>query len=367
MKVIEIISDTNIGGAGVLLINRLSHTDLSRYRTLVLLPKGSLLCPRLSEIGVEYKQVDCVGDTSFDIRAINEYKKIFKRERPHIVNCHASLSARIAAKLSGVPVKICTRHCAFPVRARDRIMGFFNNMLSDSFIAVADAAKDNLLEMGIKEKKITVIINGSKPLAKISADEKIVLRNKLNINENTKVLIFCARLEECKGHEWFFECVRILKQKQLDFVVLILGEGSQMNNLKQLSKKLLIEDKIKFLGFVEDISPYMNIANININCSVGTETSSLALSEGMSLGKPCVVSDYGGNPYMIRHGGNGFVCRCGDSEKMAEYINLLFGDEKLYKKMSDSAFERFKCELNAESMTQKTNKLYGELWAGHRA
>jgi glycosyltransferase involved in cell wall biosynthesis len=112
---------------------------------------------------------------------------------------------------------------------------------------------------------------------------------------------------------------------------------------------------------VSDVSPLMNISDLSINCSIGTETSSLALSEGMSLGLPAVVSDYGGNPYMIKHRVNGFVCKTGDSEKMAEYIVRLKNDRELYSKMSEKARERFENELNARSMTQKTNRLYDTL------
>jgi glycosyltransferase involved in cell wall biosynthesis len=109
----------------------------------------------------------------------------------------------------------------------------------------------------------------------------------------------------------------------------------------------------------------MEIADINVNCSVGTETSSLALSEGMSIGLPAVVSDYGGNPYMVRHGENGFVYPCGDTHIMAEYIIKLVGDRELYEKMSMAARRRFADELNAKSMTEKTTSLYTSLYIRH--
>jgi glycosyltransferase involved in cell wall biosynthesis len=94
---------------------------------------------------------------------------------------------------------------------------------------------------------------------------------------------------------------------------------------------------------------------------VGTETSSLALSEGMSLGVPCVVSDYGGNPYMVRHGENGLVYPAGDVDRLAKSIKFMLSKEDEYKKMSDASLTRFKSELNCASMTEKTNRLYDML------
>ena len=110
----------------------------------------------------------------------------------------------------------------------------------------------------------------------------------------------------------------------------------------------------------------MNIAHININCSVGTETSSLALSEGMSIGLPAVVSDYGGNAYMVHDGINGFVCPCYDHITMAGRIQTLISNKRLYEYMSAEAYSRFCCELNAEAMTKKTNKLYDKLYDAYR-
>ena len=106
--------------------------------------------------------------------------------------------------------------------------------------------------------------------------------------------------------------------------------------------------------------------DIVINCSVGTETSSLALSEGMSLGKPAIVSNYGGNPYMVKHGVNGFIYECSDYRSLAKCIEKLCADVELYEKMSHESYERFKQELNAENMAQKTNKLYDTLYSASR-
>ena len=105
MKIIEIISDTNIGGAGVLLVNRLKNTDLKKYQTAVALPKGSMLTQRLLDIGVRCIEIDCRGDSSLEVGAIAKYVRLFKKERPDIINCHGALSARIAAKVCRVPIK----------------------------------------------------------------------------------------------------------------------------------------------------------------------------------------------------------------------------------------------------------------------
>ena len=366
IKVIEVISDTNIGGAGVLLINRLMHVDRAKFRTRVLLPKGSELIPKLKNIGVECVALDVRGDRSMDLKAVKAFCAQIREYSPDIVNSHGCISARIAAKICGVRVKICTRHCVFPVSKKYRIIkpfaAFFNNSLSEVFIAVADSAKENLVSLGVPRRKITVIINGARPLKIYSDKQRAAIRRKLGISEGVCVLSFCARLEKCKGHEWFLDVLCLLKKRGVSFVSLFIGDGSQRQYLMKKCRELGLEKEVRFIGFVDDTSSYMNVANININCSVGTETSSLALSEGMSIGLPAVVSDYGGNSYMIRHGINGLVCKCYDVEAMADNISRLIKDNDFYAELSRNAYHRFKNELNAANMARRTYELYEKLY-----
>ena len=143
---------------------------------------------------------------------------------------------------------------------------------------------------------------------------------------------------------------------------MFIGDGSQRHFLEQKCRELDIWNEVRFIGFAHDTSPYMNIAHININCSVGTETSSLALSEGMSLGLPAAVSDYGGNTYMVKHAVNGLVCKCYDYEAMAENIENLIKYKKFYAKLSHNAYCRFCDELNAAAMARQTYELYEKLY-----
>ena len=366
IKVIEAISDGNIGGAGILLCSRLKNSDREKIETTVVVPNGSMLIPRLKSLGITVIAADCRPNRSFDIKALPQLVRIIKREGADIVNAHGWLTFRIAAMLCGVKLRLYTRHCTFPLKRyyRFRIsklfFRFFTRLLSHHIIAVADVVKDNLIEMGAKAEDISVIINGCEKLRELNDDEKNNLKKKLNIAENVFVLGINARLEHYKGHECLFRALKILKNK-FPIKCLIIGDGSVREELKQKCRELDVDSTVIFVGFVEDVSPYMNIVDLNINCSVGTETSSLALSEGMSIGKPAVASDFGGNPYMVRDGVNGFIFPQNYADALAEKIVLLKSDRPLYLKMSENSKKRFEEELNAKAMTKKTEALYERL------
>lgn len=101
IKVIEVSSDTNIGGAGKCLLTLLENFDYNTFDVKVVLPKNSLLKPHIDKMNIPVIEVDGIADKSLDFAAVKKLRMILKRERPDIVHTHASMSARIAAKTSG--------------------------------------------------------------------------------------------------------------------------------------------------------------------------------------------------------------------------------------------------------------------------
>ncbi len=368
MRVLEVISDTNIGGAGILLLSRLRHSDRSRFETTVLLPSGSALAPRFRAIGVPVRFMQGCRDRSADARQIGALVRTIRRIDPVLINCHGCLSARIAAAIARVPIRIYTRHCAYPVSKLQRTapyraaFGMCARLLSHHAIAVADAARQNLLDMGMPSSRISVIINGAEALRHLDEDEKHVWRAQLGIPENAMVVGISARLEPCKDHACFLRAAERLHVESDRYFFLILGDGSLRSALEQDAKKRGLADCMLFVGFVEDVAPYVNLMDLHVNCSIGTETSSLAISEAMSLGVPTVASDFGGNPYMVRDGENGFLYPMGNDEVLAVRIRTLCNSDTLYQSVSQGARTRFEKELNAEEMTKKTEQLYARLF-----
>ena len=53
IRVLNVISDTNIGGAGRVILNYLRYSDREAFETLVAVPRGSLLIPSLEEAGAK--------------------------------------------------------------------------------------------------------------------------------------------------------------------------------------------------------------------------------------------------------------------------------------------------------------------------
>lgn len=365
-KIIEVSSDTNIGGAGKCLLTLLSEFDRSRYEIKVILPKNSLLKPHVEVLGVEIIEVDGIADKSLDLKVLGKLRKIIRNENADLVHTHASMSARIAARLAGSRV-VYTRHSVFPPPRSishgigKAVNGMINNFLADGIIAVAEAAKDNLTETGIDESKITVILNGIKGLEAQSEKVRSETRERFGISPEDKVISIVARLEDIKGHDYFIEAADKLLGEGIRAKFVIAGTGSYENHLKEKVIGLGRENDIIFTGFIDDVNSLMNITYIQCNASYGTEATSLSLLEGMSLGIPAVVSDFGGNPGVISDGANGFLVRKRNSDALADGIRKLLCDGELYSAMSRKAVEIFSEKFTASAMTKQTEDFYDKI------
>ena len=367
MKIIEAISDMNIGGAGILLLTRLEHSPEYLKQTTVVLPKGSKLCDRLEALNVHYVEVDGNYDRSFDFKSIFKCIRLIRSVGADIVNCHGCLSVRIAAFLTRVPVRLYTKHCVFPIKPWQKNFIYryayrtVQLLLSQRVIAVAYAARDDLVSLGIPADRIDVIINGVGGVRRISVAERLAVREMYGIPADVTVVGIFARLEEYKGHTDFLDAAAYILRKSRRYRFLIVGDGSAREALTARVSRLGISKYVIFTRFIEDVAPLMNIVDINVNCSWGPETSSLALSEGMSLGIPCIASEYGGNTYMVKNGKNGFTYPIGDHVSLARRIILLSRSNRVRSKLSEGARLRFETELNAEKMCRQTYDLYNDL------
>ncbi len=364
IKILNVLTDSNIGGAGRLLVNYLHNFDRTRFDSAVVLPKDSRLIPAVRAEGYDVIETEYGRDKSWDRRAVGELRRIIRDYRPDIVHTHSSLSARIAAWQCGVPARFYTRHCAFEPSRKlttfpgKQLNGLMNRVLSTDIVAVAEAAKQNLTDTGVPEKLITVIINGVEPLRETSPEENDALRDELGIGREDFVCGIVARLEDYKGHSYLLESAKTVLASHPGAVFLIVGEGTERERLEKQAAESGIAGQVIFTGFCDDVAPYYGIMDLNLNCSWGTETSSLALSEGMSVGVPAVATTYGGNPYMITDGVNGLLVPEKDAPAMADAILRIMNDPALLKRLSDGARRLYREKFTARAMTEQLEALY---------
>ncbi|MBW2985799.1 glycosyltransferase family 4 protein [Candidatus Woesearchaeota archaeon] len=221
------------------------------------------------------------------------------------------------------------------------------NMKFDMFTALSDAHKIILENYGIPANKIKVI----KPGIELDIFKPMpVNRKKFGIEEKDFVFAFINRFAEVKQFDLFEKAMMQIIDKHKHVKFLIIG------------KKLPVQHKnIINIGFINrmNLPKHYNLCDVYLITSEW-ETYSIAGMEALSCGKPCIMTDVGGNPEQIIPGKNGFLVKK-DCSNLIETMENCINNPKLIKQMSKNARELALKNFNWDGKIKELIKLYQNL------
>lgn len=113
-----------------------------------------------------------------------------------------------------------------------------------------------------------------------------------------------------------------------------------------------------FTGFISEVEKILNIIDIQVNASYLSETTNLALLEGMSLGIPTVATKCGGTPKMIKDWENGLLVEKADSQSLADGIEKIIKDKEKFIEMKENAKRIFKERYTSQVYASQIEKIY---------
>ena len=330
----HVITDKNVGGGGRVLLSLLSHAQNTAHSFCVLLPRGAALVPLLSARGIRYTEIDGVEDTSFSFSSVFRFYRYFSSHPCDVIVSHASLSARIAGRLSGVPLLLAVKHCAV-----GRRLGLIYRCFTDHTVAVSGNAKAFLLKKGVPSRDVSVIENGFERFSYPSEKEKRTARASLGISEGEIAIGLSGRLSAVKGHRTAIDALSLALKKIPALSLWFLGEGEEMDALISYAHTCGVEKRVHFLGYSDKRERFYHAIDAHICASLDSETASLSLAEGMSAGCPTFASDIAGNRERVSKGGVFFPPA--DADALARLF-LLLDDPEKKRALSLMARERAK-------------------------
>lgn len=163
-------------------------------------------------------------------------------------------------------------------------------------IAVSESLKQNVIKLGIDERKITVIPNGYNSTLFKLIDKKNC-RTQLDIPQDKKILLFIGNLIDVKGVNYLIEAMNEIIEHEKRILLIIVGDGSGKDKFKLLTQKYDLGDYIKFAGPQKhtEIPIWLNACDLFVLPSIN-EGFGVVLIEAAACGKPVVASNVGGIP-----------------------------------------------------------------------
>jgi L-malate glycosyltransferase len=218
------------------------------------------------------------------------------------------------------------RHCYW----RAIVRFILNN--SDILVCQSSNTKKNTLKYFKPKKEIHII---SLPYEKFRF--KKTSREKLEMSKDKFYLVSVGRLVERKGYKYLIKSLSLLPKK---IHLNLIGDGPLENQLKNLAKKLKIENRINFLGFIPEEKKFQYLSNSDLYVlSSLHEGFGIVLQEAMQANLPIVATNNGGQIDLIEENINGLLLEPKKPVEMAKKILLFYKNDKIRKIISKNSFE----------------------------
>lgn len=299
----------------------------------------------------------------FDMSLVKALRAHIKQNNIDIVHCHQYtpwVYGTLAAVGLGCKI-IFTEHGRFypdSTTWKRRLVNPVLEAFSDRFTAISEATKNALSQYEfIPSRKIQCVYNGIKTLSPVG--EGAELKEKLSLTSNDLILGTIARFDPIKNHLMMLEAFSIVLNAGVQAKLLIVGDGEERHNVERKIAELGIEEHVILTGYQVDPTRYLNIMDAFLLSSL-SEGTSMTLLEAMSLSKPCVVTNAGGNPEIIKHQHNGYVTENDNAKAFAEAIMKL-NDPSIRVNFGQNGKSRFDSMFTDNKMVEHYSAIYESL------
>lgn len=304
LRILNLFTIMNRGGAETMVMNYYRNIDKSKIQFDFMVHR--------SERGAYDDEIEAMGGKIYRMCPIypqnfTKYKHMlaaFFKEHPEYKIIHSHMSelgcfAFIQAQKNGVKVKICHAHNA-PVREsmnlKEKAQLVFRNYFKKKMLPYSDylfvcgEEAGNWL-YGKENKDKFIMMNNAVDAQKFKYNEIVrqKTREELGLG-NSFTLINVGRFNPQKNHGFILDIFKSLKSICPDAVLLLVGTGDMLDEIKEKANRLSISDSVKFLGMRSDIDSLLQAGDVFIFPSL-YEGLPVTMVEAQASGIKCFISD----------------------------------------------------------------------------
>lgn len=290
--------------------------------------------------------------------AVLRLARQLKALRPTVFHAHLTFprSARrglMAAAIARVPARLATVHLHEPVppgwqRVKVR------HWPVHRYLCVSEAVAAGLLESGVDESRIRVVLNG------ISFPDETTVPESSGPDEagadGRGTIATVGRLVEQKAQHILLEALVGLPAASL----MVIGDGPLRHDLERQAERLGIADRVRFMGQVRDVNTLLAQADVFALPSLN-EGLPLAVLEAMALAKPVVATRVGGTPEIVVPGQTGLLVEPGDVLGFRDALARLMSDREFARQLGRRAQKLVRERYSAAAMVARVADIYQEL------
>lgn len=327
----------------------------SRKHVVACVCEGHSIDPRLAAAGI------AVHDFSFPrkgsplefVAAIRRMQVLLRRGNYDCVDSHtrnASIVARVAAWLEGVPVNLYTAHGFYFHDGQSPWLRELTVLLEAALGRLTDftlsqSAED--VEIAIRRglvpaERISHIGNGIDTGRFKPRSERAEIQDRLGLGSCGFRVATTGRIVKGKGFEDLLRAYASFAQQAPDSELLMIG-GNVAQDIQPFQREFFSEigalglgAKVRITGMVNNVEEYLAASDLFVLPSY-REGMPRSLIEAMAMGLPCVATDIRGCREIVNHGVNGYLFQAGDIGALSQLIAQCFRDRSSCARLGASA------------------------------
>jgi glycosyltransferase involved in cell wall biosynthesis len=296
MKVLHILNELKPSGAEVMLRVAAPHWQKECIESHVLSTGAApgIYSNVLAQAGYKMHHLSFSKSPYFFI-SLYKLLRHYRFDAVHIHTERASLPYALVARSAEVKTLVRTVHSVFAFEGAmatgRRLQRMLSRKLGVHQVSISPSVTQN--EARRFQNPTTQIMNWySERFQPVRQQEQQKLREQFGIPESAFVVLSVGNCSSVKNHTELIVALARIKPK-LDFVYLHLGQENPSHDERQMVQDLNIADRVRFLGFVDDVLPYLHIADAYVMPSLH-EGLGMAAIEAMAAGAPTILADVSG-------------------------------------------------------------------------
>jgi glycosyltransferase involved in cell wall biosynthesis len=220
----------------------------------------------------------------------------------------------------------------------------------------SEAVRNDCVQHGLPAENMRVIPNGVEAVQPLDSTKKQVLE-QLGLPENARLVAWIAPLtlqKRLKDAIWATDLLKVFRD---DVHLLVIGEGPRHDACRLFRDKVLIRDKVHFLGNIADVQQLLPYCDVFWSTSE-SEGHSDAILEAMAAGLPVVATDIPGTRDLVLPNTTGHLVPVGDRAGFAKYTERILNDADMARRYGDAGRQRVAQDFNAQAMLDHHLELY---------